>query len=138
MAILYVFLSANLGEDLEETAVREVFEETGVRAKFASVLGLRQSHNYPGGHGRSDMYICCRLEPITYEINACKEEISACEWLGLDEMCNYSESSLTQLIARTVRRGVEKGFDEVDIRPKRMESLYPGRFFKYFFRNLSE
>jgi len=127
-----------LGEDLEETAVREVFEETGIKAKFASILAMRQTHNYPGGHGRSDMYICCRLEPITYEINACQEELSACEWKDLDEMCDYSENNLTQVISRTIRHGVEKGFDQVDVRPKRMESITPGKFHKYFFRSFDQ
>lgn len=130
--------AANLGENIEQTAVREVYEETGVKSKFASVIGFRQQHNYPGGHGRSDLYIVCRLEPLSYEINACSDEIKACEWIDLEKMCNYSESSLTQLMAKSIKHGSRLGFEHVDIKPKEMASVFPGRTFRYFFRNLNE
>lgn len=129
---------ANLGEDLENTAIREVFEETGIDTKFASVLGFRQQHNHPGAFGRSDMFICCRLEPLSYEINKCEDEIVACEWIGLEEMCEYGESELTRLIARSIRKGVYNGFGEVDVEPRRMDSIYKGRNYKYFYRNFVE
>lgn len=130
--------AANLGENIEETAVREVFEETGIKSKFASVIGFRQQHNYPGGHGRSDLYIVCRLEPLSYEINACRDEIKECEWLDVEKMCNYSESKLTQLMARSIRHGSKSGFDQIDVRPKEMASVFPGRFYRYFYRDLNE
>jgi len=127
--------AANLSESIDETSVREVFEETGIKSKFASVIGFRQQHNYPGGHGRSDLYVICRLEPLTYDINACTDEIKACEWIDLDEMCNYTESKLTQLTAESIWFGKENGFDKVDIRPKEMASVFPGRTYKYFYRD---
>lgn len=130
--------AANLGENIEETAVREVFEETGVESKFASVIGFRQQHNYPGGHGRSDLYIVCRLEPLSYEINACKDEIKACEWIDLESMCNYKENKLTQLMAKSIKYGITHGFDSIDIRPKQMSSVFPGRSYRYFYRNINE
>lgn len=105
--------------------------------EFASVLGFRQQHNYPGGHGRSDLYIICRLEPLTYEINFCKDEIKACEWIDLNEMCNYTQSKLTQLTAEAIRYGKENGFDKVDIKPQEMKSVFPGRTYKYYYRNFN-
>lgn len=42
--------AANLSEDIADTAVREVYEETGIRSKFCSVIGFRQQHNYPNGN----------------------------------------------------------------------------------------
>ncbi len=42
--------AANLSEDIADTAVREDYEETGIRSKFCSVIGFRQQHNYPNGN----------------------------------------------------------------------------------------
>lgn len=68
-----------LGEDVLEVAVREVFEETGVRCRPHSVLGFRQHHN--SRFGQSDMYFICRLEPETVEIIPCPTEIQAAKWM---------------------------------------------------------
>lgn len=51
-----------LGESLDEAAVREVEEETGVRTQFHSILSFRQTHGLT--HGRSDMFFVCRLDPV--------------------------------------------------------------------------
>ena len=40
----------------------QVLEETGVAAKFHSVLGFRQTHGLT--HGRSDLFFVCRLDPV--------------------------------------------------------------------------
>ncbi len=37
------------GEDIGATAVREVWEETGVRTKFESLVAFRHSHHAPFG-----------------------------------------------------------------------------------------
>lgn len=39
-----------------------MFEETGIRTKFQSILGFRESHGLT--HGRSDLFFVCRLDPI--------------------------------------------------------------------------
>lgn len=44
------------GEDVGEAAVREVMEETGVRATFQAVIALRQAHGFL--HGKSDLFFC--------------------------------------------------------------------------------
>lgn len=75
------------------TAVREVFEETGVRSEFRSLLSIRQQHNHPGAFGMSDMYIICRLSPLTYEINFCTQECLRCEWLDISELAKTSETT---------------------------------------------
>lgn len=53
---------AELGEDLEDAAIREVMEETGIQCRFKNVLGFRHTHGVQ--FGRSDMYFVCRLEPV--------------------------------------------------------------------------
>jgi len=47
------------GEDLHAAAVREVEEETGVRARFAGVLAVRQAHGF--AFGKSDLFFLCAL-----------------------------------------------------------------------------
>jgi 8-oxo-dGTP pyrophosphatase MutT (NUDIX family) len=53
------------GEDIPAGAVREVFEETGVRTEFVSILGIRHGHNI--AFGKSDMFFLvvgrCRSTP---------------------------------------------------------------------------
>uniref|UniRef100_A0A8C1X5R2 Nucleoside diphosphate-linked moiety X motif 6 n=1 Tax=Cyprinus carpio TaxID=7962 RepID=A0A8C1X5R2_CYPCA len=66
---------------LDETAVREVFEETGVRSQFRSLLSIRQQHNDPGAFRVSDMYLICRLSPLSYHINLCTQECLRCQLL---------------------------------------------------------
>lgn len=128
--------AANLAEDISQTAVREVFEETGIKTKFCSVIGFRQQHNYPNGFGRSDLYVVCRLEPLNYEINACKDEVRDCQWIDIDKMLTFKENNLTQHISRLIKHGQEKGFDTIDIKPKYMESIMPGRFYNFFHRKI--
>ena len=52
---------ADLGEELAETASREVWEETGVRADFQGVVGFRHQHNTV--FGVSDLYFVCKMTP---------------------------------------------------------------------------
>ena len=73
----------DLGESLDEAAVREVKEETGIDAEFLGVLGFREiSHNFR--HGQGDMYFPCLMktkEGGNIEINMDHNELSECEWL---------------------------------------------------------
>ena len=49
------------GESIEEATIREVWEETGVRAKFLGVLGFRELLKYHWG--QQDIYFVGLLEP---------------------------------------------------------------------------
>ena len=48
------------GEDFCEASVREVWEETGVKSRFQSILAFRHSHAQQ--FGRSNLYVICLLE----------------------------------------------------------------------------
>lgn len=84
---------ANLGEQIDEAAVREVFEETCIRTKFHSILSFRHTHGV--AHGRSDLFFVCRLDPIeeldkdgnlvipSPTAQAC--EIESADWIPLTE-----------------------------------------------------
>jgi hypothetical protein len=106
---------------------------------FCSVIGFRQQHKYPGAQGnRSDLYVICRLEPLNFDINACKDEIKACEWIDLDFFLNYEGNKLTARIAAVLKYGIENGFDAIDICPKHMESPFAGRTYNFFHRKLAQ
>ncbi|KAH7299228.1 hypothetical protein KP509_24G001000 [Ceratopteris richardii] len=49
------------GEDIQDAAVREVKEETGVDAKFVEVFGVRQSHGVAFGKSTFSLRVCFSL-----------------------------------------------------------------------------
>jgi ADP-ribose pyrophosphatase YjhB (NUDIX family) len=51
---------ADLGETIEQTAVREVFEETGLRTKCIDLVGLREVQNTL--FGKPDLYFLFLLK----------------------------------------------------------------------------
>ena len=70
------------GEDVPDAARREVFEETGVRTEFVSILGIRHGHNAP--FGKSDMFFLCALKIAggkqTHDITVQEAELAAAGW----------------------------------------------------------
>ncbi|XP_023128358.1 nucleoside diphosphate-linked moiety X motif 6 [Amphiprion ocellaris] len=125
------------GENIGATAVREVFEETGVRSEFRSLLSIRQQHNHPGAFGMSDMYIICRLSPLTYEINFCTQECLRCEWLDLGELAKTNDTTpITTRIARLLLHGLEHGFNRVDLTMEELPAVYSGMFYQLYHRQL--
>jgi len=70
------------GEHLVNGVIREVWEETGIRADFLSLAGFRHWHGYR--FGKSDIYFICRLRPLTSDIHMQESEIDACEWMPLE------------------------------------------------------
>ncbi|KAI3351431.1 hypothetical protein L3Q82_020287 [Scortum barcoo] len=125
------------GENIGATAVREVFEETGVRSEFRSLLSIRQQHNHPGAFGMSDMYIICRLGPLTYDINFCTQECLRCEWLDLTELAKTSHTTpITSRIAGLLLHGLEQGFDKIDLTMEELPAVYSGMFYQLYYRQL--
>ncbi|OQV23771.1 putative Nucleoside diphosphate-linked moiety X motif 6 [Hypsibius exemplaris] len=45
------------GENIQQTAQREILEETGIDSEFQSVLAFRQHHKMPSSFGMSDIYV---------------------------------------------------------------------------------
>ncbi|XP_039975904.1 nucleoside diphosphate-linked moiety X motif 6 isoform X1 [Xiphias gladius] len=125
------------GENIGSTAVREVFEETGVRSEFRSLLSIRQQHNHPGAFGMSDMYIICRLSPLTYDINFCTQECLRCEWLDLAQLAETEDTTpITSRVARLLLRGLERGFDGIDLTMEELPAVYSGMFYQLYHRQL--
>jgi len=125
------------GENIGATAVREVYEETGIRSQFRSLLSIRQQHNHPGAFGMSDMYIICRLSPLTYDINFCTQECLRCEWLDLAELAKTNETTpITTRIARLLLHGMDRGFDAIDLSMEELPAVYSGMFYQLYHREL--
>ncbi|KAJ1418571.1 NUDIX hydrolase domain-like protein [Ochromonadaceae sp. CCMP2298] len=71
---------ADQGEDIADAAVREVWEETGVRADFEGILNFRQAHGQ--AFGKSDLYFVCLLTARSTGIVPQESEIAAAEWVS--------------------------------------------------------
>ncbi|XP_037089381.1 nudix hydrolase 8-like [Pollicipes pollicipes] len=77
------------GEDLAAAAVREVLEETGVRAEFDSLLAFRHVHG--AAHGCSDLYFICLMRPVSRDISMCTRELAACRWMPIAEYASHAD-----------------------------------------------
>ncbi|XP_061747584.1 nucleoside diphosphate-linked moiety X motif 6 [Nerophis ophidion] len=125
------------GENIGVTAVREVLEETGVRSEFRSLLSIRQQHQHPGAFGMSDMYIICRLSPLTYNIHFCTQECLRCEWLDLDQLARTAQTTaITSRVARLLLHGLERGFQHIDLAVEELPAVYSGMFYQLYHRPL--
>ncbi|KAM4809957.1 nucleoside diphosphate-linked moiety X motif 6 isoform 1-T1 [Rhinophrynus dorsalis] len=127
------------GEDIGATAVREVLEETGIKSEFKSLLSIRQQHNHPGAFGKSDLYIICRLKPLSYSINFCPQECLKCEWMDLHELAYSSNTTLiTSRIAKLLLYGYKEGFHRIDLTMRTFPAVYSGLFYSLYHKELPE
>ncbi len=103
-------------ELLDETAVREVYEETGVQAVVESVVGMRTRHTEVGGA----IYIIFRLRPvIAGEPVPDGEEIDGARYFSAEELLALEERetfALSRNTALAVLRG-QGGLVETDCAP---------------------
>jgi 8-oxo-dGTP pyrophosphatase MutT (NUDIX family) len=69
-----------LGEKIEDAVIREVLEETGIQTTFIAVLGMASTHPYR--FGKSNIYIVCKLTPLSTQINIQDtHEIDDARWI---------------------------------------------------------
>jgi 8-oxo-dGTP diphosphatase len=87
------------GEHLVEAVLREVLEETGVQAKFESLVCFRHWHGYR--YGKSDIYFVCRLSPLSEDLTMQAEEIEECFWMPIAE---YFASDLVSVFNKRIVR----------------------------------
>ena len=126
---------SELGEHIDEAAEREVFEETGIRAKFNAVIGFRQTHGL--AHGRSDLFFVCRLDPIEEtdadgntvipEPVAQESEIEKVEWVPLDDyraMVHGNNGEPGHPMMSHILRAIDAGRQ---IERRVVKSVVPGR-----------
>ncbi|ELU04314.1 hypothetical protein CAPTEDRAFT_175223 [Capitella teleta] len=116
---------AELGEDLNQTAVREIYEETGVKSEFHGILAFRQQHDQPSAYGRSDLYFVCYMTPLTFDLKPCLREIEACMWMDLEELESHPQTSaITRRIVKLVKKGLGEGFNDVTFVGQEFQSIY--------------
>jgi len=78
-------------EHLATAVEREVLEETGVQARFQSVLGMR--HHHRGQFGASNLYIVCQLQAQITALVAAENEIAEVRWFRPDVYLNDEKAS---------------------------------------------
>ena len=91
---------SNLGEDFGDAAQREIFEETGIKSVFKSVLTLRNSHNIQ--FGCSDIYVICRMiieDPKKIEITI-DSEVDDAKWMSLKEFQMTAKNPMLKVVAK--------------------------------------
>lgn len=66
------------GENIGDAAIREVFEETGIKSDFVSLVAFR--HVLNGSFDCADMYFVANLRPFTFDITI-DEEILDAKWM---------------------------------------------------------
>lgn len=126
---------ADLGEQLDVAAKREVMEETGIDCEFESIIGFRHTHGLQ--FGRSDLYFVCKMVPVENsdeEGNAIipkpvaqADEIAAADWVPLTEykaMVNGENGGEPHRMMQKMMSLYESG---ESIQPTVMSSIVPGR-----------
>ena len=86
-------------EHVETAVVREVFEETGIHAKFEALICFRHWHK--ARFNKSDIYFIARLSPLSHEITRREGEIAECLWMPVDDYLGMeSVSAFNKAIVR--------------------------------------
>lgn len=67
------------GENLIKAIEREVWEETGIIAKFRTILAFRHAHGF--AYDCSDIYVISWLVPKSFVIRMGEQEIRECRWM---------------------------------------------------------
>lgn len=73
-------------EDLSTGVEREIWEETGIKARFKSILAMRQMHDFRFGMG--DLYFICwctLVDETKTVVSPQEEEIAECKWMDAED-----------------------------------------------------
>lgn len=74
----------DLGSSLEESVIREVYEETGIKTELDKMVSVFNSHPYR--FDKSNTYYTFKLKPLNFNINIIDtNEIALALWYDLDE-----------------------------------------------------
>jgi ADP-ribose pyrophosphatase YjhB (NUDIX family) len=104
---------ANIGEDIGAAAVRETWEETGVKSTFCGLLGLRHAHGV--GWGMSDIYFLALLRPALcgddddapIPINIDPHEIAEASWHDGEKFASETVHPMLEQAARLALRAAK-------------------------------
>ena len=102
----FLFLS---GESIESGVEREVFEETGIRARFRGILSFTYESNFR--FDRGDVYFGCLMAldetDEEQQINFDPHEIAVCQWMSLDKSANSPELHPTPIMLHFARMAID-------------------------------
>lgn len=124
------------GEDLDAAVLREVEEETGIKARFLSLICFR--HSLKASFQMNDIYFVARLEAITEEIRIDPDEILKCEWMKLDEFINQPCVSLmSKHVAELIKQELANQkqndwFKHAASSDKMIAPIYGPKFHQFF------
>ena len=77
------------------------------------------------------------MDPVTTEINHCRDEVLDCQWIPLDDLVTSDTTNLTHKIVEIFRHGLLQGFETVDIEVEQVNlEILPGRTYKLYHRNV--
>uniref|UniRef100_A0A1B0AE84 Nudix hydrolase domain-containing protein n=3 Tax=Glossina TaxID=44049 RepID=A0A1B0AE84_GLOPL len=74
-------------ENLVESGIREVHEETGIETEYETMISIRHSHG--GLFDTSDLYFVMALTPKNFNIKRDEREISKAKWMPFEEYLNH-------------------------------------------------
>jgi 8-oxo-dGTP diphosphatase len=77
-------------ERLDQTAVREVYEETGVNAQVVDVIGLRTRYTQSGGQ----VFVLFRMRPVSGQAAADGVKVDRIAWLSASEFSSVPADEL--------------------------------------------
>lgn len=73
---------------------------------------------------KSDIYVVCRMKPLTYDIILCDNEIEDGCWMHLSDIIRHPDTTpYTKLGAKLALSGVQFGFQHFDITSSQMRSF---------------
>jgi 8-oxo-dGTP pyrophosphatase MutT (NUDIX family) len=115
------------GEHLAEAVIREVYEETGVRAKFEALVCFRHWHGYR--YGKSDIYFICRLSPLSEEIAIQMDEIDESLWMPVQ---HYLDNEHVSIFNKQI---VRAALESPGITPAWIEGYADASRYEFFMPN---
>ncbi|CAA6826464.1 MAG: MutT domain protein-like, partial [uncultured Sulfurovum sp.] len=107
-------------QSLEEGVVREVWEETGIKAKLIKMVSILNSH--PFTFNKSNMYIVFQLAAEDFEIDVVDTgEIEFALWMPLEEFFAHEEMSEFQ------KNLVDSALNSKGLSLKEYDNLVPNK-----------
>lgn len=88
-------------EHIQTGIVREILEETGIKTEFGQLLSFGHLHNWM--YGKSNIYLVCRLKPLSLETTPDGTEVKEARWMDLSQFLRDEQADpfSAQVVAAT-------------------------------------